>query len=353
MLKVKFYFLFALSFVLWGLICQSPAKAATGFYCGDPGAKWNHDYSVWPTVGKYDLNQFPLLSDFVCVPGSRTGRGPGSSSNITTCESGGNVPEPTLGCEGDVHCEKACPPGVDGKVNGILCCKSGERCVRSPDCGVIGGRCCNDATGWCDDNEYRRFLKQKDIDCATGTITNGSEVWQIIRFRCKSLNGGTCWRKIVQPPKTPEEKIPSEITPSLEETPRDPKKTPNISVGDCCRQIVPPLDDPYNDDYTLNDVVQTAVNVYECILCIVGALILMALVAGAIILMISGGNDKRVAMGKQIITGAVIGGVIVFFSFLIVNFVVKAVGARFIDEGKVQVNPQGYLPAATTSDKKI
>jgi flagellar biosynthesis component FlhA len=70
---------------------------------------------------------------------------------------------------------------------------------------------------------------------------------------------------------------------------------------------------------------------------------LAALIAGAVILMISAGNDKLVAKGKLIITGAVIGGVIVFFSFLIVNFVVKAVGGKFINEGKVQINPQGRL----------
>ncbi len=112
-----------------------------------------------------------------------------------------------------------------------------------------------------------------------------------------------------------------------------------LEVSDCCKQIVPDVGPDGN--YSLNHMVQAAINVYECILCIVGALILMMLVFGSFMLLTSAGSDNRVGLGKKIILGAVIGGIIVFFSYLIVNFTVKALGGSFVNPGRMQISSSG------------
>ncbi len=72
-------------------------------------------------------------------------------------------------------------------------------------------------------------------------------------------------------------------------------------------------------------------NVVVLILCIVGALTLMMIVYGGITMMISGGSSKTVEKGKQIITDAIIGLVIVLTAYLLVHFVVDTVlGAQTV-----------------------
>ncbi len=117
------------------------------------------------------------------------------------------------------------------------------------------------------------------------------------------------------------------------------KDPPELVISDCCKQIVPDVGPDGN--YSLNHMVQAAINVYECILCIVGALILMMLVFGSFMLLTSAGSDNRVGLGKKIILGAVIGGIIVFFSYLIVNFTVKALGGSFVNPGRMQISSSG------------
>lgn len=81
-------------------------------------------------------------------------------------------------------------------------------------------------------------------------------------------------------------------------------------------------------DYSLNDFVQLAVNVSEKILGLVGSLALLAFVYGGIVFLISGGSSEKVEKGKQILIGAVIGLVIVFASYMIIQFTMDALGYK-------------------------
>ncbi|MDP2768006.1 MAG: pilin [Candidatus Methanoperedens sp.] len=77
-------------------------------------------------------------------------------------------------------------------------------------------------------------------------------------------------------------------------------------------------------NYSLNDFIQLAVNVSQWILGITGSLALLAFIYGGVVFLISAGNTEMVAKGKRIITGAVIGLVIVFASYTIIQFTMDA-----------------------------
>lgn len=81
-------------------------------------------------------------------------------------------------------------------------------------------------------------------------------------------------------------------------------------------------------NYSLNDFVQLAVEVSDFILGIVGSLALLAFVYGGIVFLISGGSSEKVEKGKQILLGAVIGLVVVFLSYTIIQFTLDALGVQ-------------------------
>lgn len=82
-------------------------------------------------------------------------------------------------------------------------------------------------------------------------------------------------------------------------------------------------------NYTLNDGVQLMVNVANWILGIVGSLALLMFVIGGFMFLISAGNSKTVETGKQIVIGAVIGLIIVFCSYMIIQFSMTALGLKW------------------------
>lgn len=307
MKKLFFYFslIILTSFIFVNLTEQASAKS---YACKDPNAKWNRDYTAWTNYGSFKLEAFPVLSEtFKCYDYVA-----GDDANYSI------ISPNSAGVQGGSHkCENAVGRGTENEND---CTALGARCMRKADCKEIGGKCINNNT----------FT---NLDCATGIFTYQGKKWRLIRFRCPSFNNSTC---MVEVPEIPQKKDPVKSTVP---TPTPPVEA--ITLSDCCKQIVPDIGDPRVNSYSLNHLVQVAVNIYECILCIVGALILMMLVAGAFILMTSAGSDIRVGLGKQIISGAIIGGIIVFFSYLIINFTVKALGAKFNNENRVQINPQG------------
>lgn len=76
----------------------------------------------------------------------------------------------------------------------------------------------------------------------------------------------------------------------------------------------------------INDFVLLAIGVSKMILGVSGAVTLLFFIYGGFMMLISGGSQERVSKGKQIITGAVIGLVIIFTSYSIISFALTALG---------------------------
>ncbi|HNX11140.1 MAG TPA: hypothetical protein PKI61_03275 [bacterium] len=104
-----------------------------------------------------------------------------------------------------------------------------------------------------------------------------------------------------------------------------------LSLGFCllagaASAAIVPENNKATGSYTLNDMVQTGVNVAQFILGIVGSLTLLMFIYGGFTLLISGGSAESVTKGKKIILGSVIGLVIVFSSYMIIQFAISAIG---------------------------
>ncbi len=79
-------------------------------------------------------------------------------------------------------------------------------------------------------------------------------------------------------------------------------------------------------DYQLSDLVILIITASNLILRFVGSLALLFFIYGGIMFLISSGNTEQVTKAKGIIKAAVIGLIIVFASFVIISFVLKALG---------------------------
>ena len=86
-------------------------------------------------------------------------------------------------------------------------------------------------------------------------------------------------------------------------------------------------------NYSLNDMVSVTVIVSQFILGIVGSLALLAFVAGGLMMMLSAGNPEWVTRGKQTLIGAVVGLIIVFTSYAIIQLVFTSLGITAADKG--------------------
>lgn len=76
------------------------------------------------------------------------------------------------------------------------------------------------------------------------------------------------------------------------------------------------------DGFTqLNELIQVMVNITVWILAVSGSAALLAFVVGGVMFLISGGSSDLVARGKSTVKAAIIGLIIVFTSYLIINFV--------------------------------
>ncbi len=84
-------------------------------------------------------------------------------------------------------------------------------------------------------------------------------------------------------------------------------------------------------DCGLNDFIRLGVNIFNFVLAIVGALALLAFMYGGFLLLLSGGNSETIENGKKALVGAVIGLVIIFSSYIIVNFTAQSLGAKNSD----------------------
>lgn len=82
-------------------------------------------------------------------------------------------------------------------------------------------------------------------------------------------------------------------------------------------------------NYQLNDLVQVGVNVTQIILGIVGSLALLMFVYGGLVMLISAGNSEKVTQAKNILVASAIGLAIVFASYIIIQFVMGALGVNW------------------------
>ena len=95
---------------------------------------------------------------------------------------------------------------------------------------------------------------------------------------------------------------------------------------DCVKNPKDPKCQQYCGEYGVNDFVSLAKRASDIILGLSGSLALLAFIYGGVMFLISSGNNEQVSKAKSILMGAVIGLIIVFISFTIVNFVFKGLG---------------------------
>ena len=89
---------------------------------------------------------------------------------------------------------------------------------------------------------------------------------------------------------------------------------------------------------TLRDVLQLFVNIGKLILQFLGVAALVMFIYGGLLWITSGGKSEQINQGKRVLTGALIGIIIVVFAYTIVYNIMKWVGAP----GKIEE----YLPGA-------
>ena len=99
------------------------------------------------------------------------------------------------------------------------------------------------------------------------------------------------------------------------------------------KSIIDPTD-PNSPDFTkyrqgnyeLNDMVLLIIRASDLILRFVGSLALLFFIYGGIMFLLSSGNKEQVSKASGIIKAAVIGLIIVFASFIIISFALRAMG---------------------------
>ena len=87
-------------------------------------------------------------------------------------------------------------------------------------------------------------------------------------------------------------------------------------------------------DCTLDDFVRIFTFYYTRVLGFIGSIALLVFIYGGVMFLISAGNSEKVQQAKQIIIGAVIGLVIVFASYAIIQFVFTALDIPGADKGQ-------------------
>lgn len=107
----------------------------------------------------------------------------------------------------------------------------------------------------------------------------------------------------------------------------------------------------------LNDIVQTFVNFMRLLLGFVGSAVLVFFVYGGFVWLTSGGSTEKIKKGKDVVVNSIIGLIIVFGAFMIVQFVSESLSAEeFARVGQPCVdpsdNPGFYIndPANPTTD---
>jgi len=111
--------------------------------------------------------------------------------------------------------------------------------------------------------------------------------------------------------------------------------TPATGTSDCQKNGLTAED---CGDYTVDDFVYQAILISQWVLGIVGSLTLLMFIYGGFIFLISAGSSEKISQAKKIITAAVVGLIIVFSSWLIINFVFKSLNLDW--KGKIETPEQ-------------
>ncbi len=97
-----------------------------------------------------------------------------------------------------------------------------------------------------------------------------------------------------------------------------------------------------NGNYGLNDFIVLAANVSRLMLGLIGSVVLLMFIYGGFTMITAGSggawgrdNKSKVNKGKQILTAAIVGLLIVFTSYLIIKFVLSSFGIDWNGEIKV------------------
>jgi uncharacterized membrane protein YagU involved in acid resistance len=81
-----------------------------------------------------------------------------------------------------------------------------------------------------------------------------------------------------------------------------------------------------NGDCSLNDFIKIIKASYTTVFGFIGSIALIMFIVGGLMFLISGGNQEKVASAKKLMISAVIGLLIVFASYLIIDFVLRTIG---------------------------
>lgn len=103
-----------------------------------------------------------------------------------------------------------------------------------------------------------------------------------------------------------------------------------VSAQTASDSIIDPTTAAYKTgNYSLNDILGLAVNASRWILGIVGSLALLMFIYGGFTFLISAGSSEKISEARKIILAAVIGLIIVFSSYLIIQFVLNSLGLNW------------------------
>lgn len=91
----------------------------------------------------------------------------------------------------------------------------------------------------------------------------------------------------------------------------------------------------YCGSYALNDFMTLVVKISTIILKVAGSLALLSMVVGGGMFLFSAGNKSWIDRGRTAMTGAAIGLLIVFFSYVIINFVYQ----KLVKDSEKQDDP--------------
>jgi len=101
---------------------------------------------------------------------------------------------------------------------------------------------------------------------------------------------------------------------------------------------------PYtNGNYTLNDILILLIGASRWVLGIVGSLALIMFIYGGLMFLLSAGSSDKIGTARKIIVAAVVGLLIVFSSFIIIQFVLKSLGLSWNGTNQRMTVPTSFI----------